>query len=153
MQKIFLRYKQVFLFIVAGALSAFIEISFFKIFSLFLPKIISFEENLFGIKYPFSNVFSTLCAIIFNYWLSIKFVFKRGKHSKTKELTYFILISIISTILSLTFFQILYNYIILKNFDAFGIFTFSNLIMSKALAISIVAVLNYIIKKRIIFNG
>lgn len=153
MQKIFLKYKQVFLFIVAGALSAVIEISFFKIFSLFLPKIISFEENLFGIKYPFSNVFSTLCAIIFNYWLSIKFVFKRGKHSKTKELTYFILISIISTILSLTFFQILYNYIILKNFDAFGIFTFSNLIMSKALAISIVAVLNYIIKKRIIFNG
>lgn len=153
MQKIFLKYKQIFLFIVAGVLSAVIEISFFKIFSLFLPKIIGFEENLFGIKYPFSNIFSTLCAIIFNYWLSIKFVFKTGKHSKTKELTYFILISIISTILSLTFFQILYNYIILKNFDILGIFTLSNLIISKALAISIVAILNYIIKKRIIFNG
>ncbi|MBD3905810.1 GtrA family protein [Chryseobacterium sp. Ch-15] len=152
MKALLLRHKQVLLFIIAGGLSAIVEIGSFKIFSTYLPQAISQEQNFHGIHYPLSNIFSTSCGILFNYFLSIWFVFERGKHSKRKEFVYFMVVSFISTILSLSFFQIFYSFIFKDNIDLI-FYTLSPEMTSKIAAILLVSILNYSVKKKIIFNG
>ena len=152
MRALLLRHKQVLLFIIAGGLSAIVEIGSFKIFSTYLPQAISQEQNFHGIHYPLSNILSTSCGILFNYFLSIWFVFERGKHSKRKEFAYFMVVSFISTILSLSFFQIFYSFIFKDNIDLI-FYTLSPEMISKIAAILLVSILNYSIKKKVIFNG
>ncbi|MXS70859.1 GtrA family protein [Flavobacteriaceae bacterium W22] len=152
MRALLLRQKQVFLFIVAGGLSAVVEIGSFKLFSIYLPQMLAQEQNFHGIHYPFSNILSTTCGILFNYFLSIWFVFERGKHSKKKEFLYFMVVSFISTILSLSFFQVFYSYIFKDNINLI-FYTLSPEMISKIAAILLVSILNYSVKKKIIFNG
>lgn len=152
MKELLLKQKQVLLFIFAGALSAAVEIGSFKILSVYLPQIFSQENNFHGIHFPLSNIFSTSCGIFTNYFLSIWFVFERGKHSKRKEFAYFMSVSFFSTILSLTFFQVFFRFIFVDNIDA-GFFVFSREMLSKISAILLVSVLNYSVKKKVIFNG
>ncbi|WP_312082966.1 GtrA family protein [Epilithonimonas hominis] len=152
MKQIILRQKQVIFFIIAGGLSAIVEIGSFKILSIYLPRLFSSEYNLYGIKYPFSNILSTSCGIITNYFLSIWFVFERGKHSKKKEFLYFISVSVVSTFISLIIFQILYHFVY-KDVIDLRFYVLSPEMMSKITAILLVSMLNYSIKKKIIFNG
>lgn len=153
MKQLLLRQKQVLFFIIAGGLSAIIEIGTFKLFSVYLPQIFQWEKDLYGIHYPFSNILSTSCGIFSNYFFSIWFVFQRGKHSKRREFTYFMMVSGVSTILSLLFFQIFYNSIFKNEYFDVGFFVFSAEMLSKISAIVLVSILNYTVKKRIIFNG
>ncbi|NMR35804.1 GtrA family protein [Chryseobacterium aquaticum] len=152
MQELLLRHKQVLFFIIAGGLSAIVEIGSFKIFSTYLPQIFSQEQNFHGVHYPLSNIFSTSCGILSNYFLSIWFVFERGKHSKRREFAYFMGVSFISTILSLFFFQIFYSFIFKDNIDLI-FYTLSPEMISKIAAILLVSILNYSVKKKVIFNG
>ncbi len=152
MKQLLLRHKQILFFIIAGGLSAIVEIGSFKILSVYLPQVYSSEYNLYGIKYPFSNILSTGCGIITNYFLSIWFVFERGKHSKKREFAYFISVSVVSTIISLILFQILYHFVFKNPLDL-GFYVLSQEMMSKISSIVIVSLLNYSIKKKIIFNG
>lgn len=152
MKELLLKHKQVLLFVVAGALSAVVEIGSFKIFSVYLPRIFSQENNFHGIHFPLSNIFSTSCGIITNYFLSIWFVFERGKHSKKREFAYFMFVSFFSTILSLTFFQLFFRFMFTAHLDL-GIIVISKEILSKIAAILLVSILNYTVKKKIIFNG
>ncbi|MDX8569559.1 MULTISPECIES: GtrA family protein [Elizabethkingia] len=147
-----IKQKQILFFIIAGGLSAIIEIGLMKVFSYYIPEYIPAETKWHGISYPLSNILSTTCAIIFNYFLSIWFVFERGKHSKKKEFTYFMVVSFISTILSLIVFNLLFNNLFHDPIDL-GVYVLSPIIFSKALAIVIISVLNFSIKKRVIFNG
>ena len=152
MKELLLKHKQVLLFVVAGALSAVVEIGSFKVFSVYLPKFFAQENNFHGIHFPLSNIFSTSCGIITNYFLSIWFVFERGKHSKRKESAYSMLVSFFSTILSLTFFQIFFRFMFTDHLDL-GYLVLSKEILSKISAILLVSVLNYTVKKKVIFNG
>lgn len=152
MQELLLRHKQVLFFIIAGGLSAIVEIGSFKIFSTYLPQIFTMEQNFHGIHYPLSNIFSTSCGILSNYFLSIWFVFERGKHSKRREFAYFMGVSFISTLLSLFFFQIFYSFIFKDNIDLI-FYTLSPEMISKISAILLVSILNYSVKKKVIFNG
>lgn len=152
MKQLILRQKQVIFFIIAGGLSAIVEIGSFKILSIYLPRLFSSEYNFYGIKYPFSNILSTSCGIITNYFLSIWFVFERGKHSKKKEFLYFISVSVVSTFISLIIFQILYHFVYEDVIDL-RFYVLSPEMMSKITAILLVSMLNYSIKKKIIFNG
>ncbi len=152
MKELLLKHKQVLLFVVAGALSAVVEIGSFKIFSVYLPRIFSQENNFHGIHFPLSNIFSTSCGIITNYFLSIWFVFERGKHSKKREFAYFMFVSFFSTILSLTFFQLFFRFMFTAHLDL-GIIVISKEILSKIAAILLVSILNYTVKKKVIFNG
>ena len=152
MKQLILRQKQVIFFIIAGGLSAIVEIGSFKILSIYLPRLFSSEYNLYGIKYPFSNILSTSCGIITNYFLSIWFVFERGKHSKKKEFLYFISVTVVSTFISLIIFQILYHFVY-KDVIDLRFYVLSPEMMSKITAILLVSMLNYSIKKKIIFNG
>ena len=152
MKQIFFKQKQLFFFIIAGGLSAMMEVSSFKGLSLILPSIISSETNFYGIHFPLSNVFSTSLGIITNYFFSIWFVFQRGKHSKRREFAYFMLVSLLSTLLSLVFFQIFFTFVF-KNHLKLIIFTFSAEVLSKISAIILTSILNYFVKKKMIFNG
>jgi putative flippase GtrA len=152
MRDLLIRQKQVLFFIIAGGLSAIVEIGSFKLLSTSLPHLFPRETNFHGVHYPLSNIFSTSCGIITNYFLSIWFVFERGKHSKKKEFAYFMMVSFISTLLSLGFFQVFYSYVFKENIDL-TVYTLSPEIISKIAAILLVSVLNYSIKKKIIFNG
>lgn len=152
MKEFLLKQKQILFFVFAGGLSAVVEIGFFKIFSVYLPQIFTHEANFLGIHYPLSNIFSTSCGIITNYFFSIWFVFERGKHSKKKEFAYFMVISMLSTIVSLLFFQLFFRFVFLQYFNA-GFFVFSREMLSKISAILLVSILNYTVKKKIIFNG
>jgi putative flippase GtrA len=152
MRELLIKQKQIAFFILAGALSAAAEIGSFKMFSVFLPQIFPGEYNFYGIHFPLSNIFSTGVGIFTNYFLSIWFVFQRGKHSKKREFAYFMGISVLSTFVSLACFQIFFRFFYLEHIDA-GIFVFSREILSKISAILLVSVLNYTVKKNIIFNG
>ena len=152
MRELLLKQKQVLFFIIAGALSAVMEIGSFKIFSIYIPMLFADEYNYHGIHFPLSNIFSTGCGIITNYFLSIWFVFVRGKHSKRREFAYFMMVSFFSTVLSLTFFQVFFRYVFIHHIDA-GFFVFSQEILSKISAILLVSVLNYTVKKNFIFKG
>ena len=152
MKELLLKQKQVLFFIIAGALSAVVEIGSFKILSLYLPKIFIDENNFHGIHYPLSNIFSTCCGIITNYFLSIWFVFERGKHSKRKEFAYFMSVSFLSTILSLIVFQMFFRFVFTDVINL-GFFVFSQEMISKIAAILLVSILNYTVKKKMIFNG
>ena len=70
MKELLLKHKQILFFVVAGALSAVVEIGSFKLFSVYIPSIFSKENNFHGIHFPLSNIFSTTCGIITNYFLS-----------------------------------------------------------------------------------
>jgi len=152
MRDLLLRQKQVLFFIIAGGLSAVVEIGSFKLFSTTIPQFFPREIDFHGIHYPLSNIFSTSCGIITNYFLSIWFVFERGKHSKRKEFAYFMVVSFISTLLSLGFFQIFYSYVFKDTIDLV-VYALSPEIISKIAAILLVSILNYSIKKKVIFNG
>ncbi len=152
MKQLLLKQKQVLFFIVAGALSAVVEIGSFKLFSVYLPTVISAETNFYGIHFPLSNIFSTTLGIISNYFFSIWFVFQRGKHSKKREFAYFMSVSFFSTLLSLMFFQIFFRFVFTDYLDLV-FFVFSHEMLSKIAAILLVSLLNYSVKKRIIFNG
>ncbi|MBL1222293.1 GtrA family protein [Chryseobacterium sp. L7] len=152
MRELLIRQKQVLFFIIAGGLSAIVEIGSFKAFSTYLPHFFSGETNFHGIHYPLSNIFSTCCGIITNYFLSIWFVFERGKHSKRKEFVYFMGVSFVSTLLSLAFFQIFYSFIFKDNINLI-FYTLSPEMISKIAAILLVSILNYSVKKKVIFNG
>lgn len=152
MKELLHRQKQVLFFIIAGGLSAIVEIGSFKLFSIHLPQFIAQEQNFHGIHYPFSNILSTSCGIITNYFLSIWFVFERGKHSKKREFLYFMGVSFVSTLLSLSFFQVFYSFIFKDNINLI-FYTLSPEMISKISAILLVSILNYSVKKKVIFNG
>lgn len=152
MKELLLKQKQLALFIVAGGLSAIMEVGSFKCFSFLLPEIFSFEKDWNGIHFPLSNILSSSCGIITNYFLSIWFVFEQGKHSKRKEFAYFIGVSAFSTLLSLVFFQVFFRMVFKDNLDVY-LYTFSPEMLSKLSAIILVSILNYSVKKKVIFNG
>lgn len=152
MKTLLLRQKQVILFIIAGALSAVVEIGSFKIFSIYLPTVFPWEYRFHGIHFPLSNIFSTSCGILTNYFLSIWFVFVRGRHSKNREFVYFMGVSFLSTMVSLAFFQIFFGFVFSSHLDL-SVIVISREMLSKVSAILLVSVMNYTVKKKIIFNG
>lgn len=152
MKNLLIKHRQIFLFIIAGGLSALIEIGSFKVFSIQLTRWFGWEKGIWGVHYPLSNIASTSLGIISNYFFSIWFVFSRGKHSKRREFTYFIFISIISTLMSFVLFQVFYIHIFYGNVLDLGLMAFSGEILSKFFAIGTVAVLNYFVKKKFVFN-
>ncbi|AQY22307.1 GtrA family protein [Riemerella anatipestifer] len=152
MKQHLLKQKQILFFIIAGGLSAIVEIGSFKLFSIIIPQWLPLELDFMGVHYPLSNILSTSSGIITNYFLSIWFVFQRGKHSKKREFAYFMGVSVFSTFLSLIFFQVFFWWVF-ESYLKLWFFTFSREILSKVSAIALVSILNYSVKKRVVFNG
>lgn len=152
MKALIIRHKQIGLFIIAGGMSAILEVGSFKYFSSAIPKIFPSELNLWGIHFPFSNTLSTGLGILSNYLFSIWFVFKRGRHSRKREFFLFLIISLITTLFSLALFQVFFSFVFLGNMKVL-IMTFSPEILSKITAIILVSIINFSVKKKFIFNN
>ncbi|TWP26201.1 GtrA family protein [Apibacter muscae] len=144
--------KQIILFFIAGFISAIIEISLMKILSLpqMLPSIFTFENKAHA--YPLSNIISTAGGIMSNYFFSIRYVFERGKHSKRKEFALFLLLSIITMLMSWGVFAFFHSFIH-EPINIFHIIKVGDIVVCKAAAILLVSVINYIAKKKIVFSN
>lgn len=143
--------KQIVWFFIAGFISAVIELSLMKFFSSpkILPHLFSFENKKHA--YPLSNILSTTGGILSNYIFSIYFVFKRGKHSKRKEFSLFLILSLLTMFLSWAIFGFFHSFIY-KPINL-GIITMGDIVFCKGLAIFLVSSVNYIAKKKIVFSN
>ena len=154
MVKLLHRQKQFIYFLIAGSICASFEIVLFKVLSISVPRIFPQENSFYGIHYPLSNILSTVLAILLNYFLSIRFVFEQGKHSRKREFTYFMVVSVLTMFGSLLLFQVIYGKVIddiaVVNL---GFYSFSSEVLSKIGAIVAMAFINYGIKKKLVFNG
>jgi hypothetical protein len=52
MKQLLLKQKQVLFFIIAGGLSAIVEIGSFKLFSVYIPNLFISEKDFHGIHFP-----------------------------------------------------------------------------------------------------
>lgn len=115
-----------------------------------LPHFFSFENKAHA--YPLSNIISTAGGIMSNYFLSIRYVFERGKHSKRKEFALFLILSIITMFMSWGIFAIFHSFIY-KPINIFNIYTIGDIVFCKAAAILLVSLINYVAKKKIVFSN
>ena len=123
-------YAQVFRFAVAGAVGASIEIGLFFFFIEFT-----------ALHYLVANFIAISFAIMVNYFISQKWVFEPGRHSKAREFTLFIGVSLVALLLN----QLLMWGLV----DAVEL----NMKFSKIIAIGLVAIYNYLAKKFLVFKG
>lgn len=123
-------YVQIVKFAVAGAIGACIEIGLFFFFIEFT-----------SLHYLFANFIAISVAILINYFISQKWVFETGRHTKRKEFTFFIGVSLVALLLNQLLMLILVDAVEL------------NMKVSKIAAIGLVAIYNYVAKKFLVFKG
>lgn len=124
------KYVQVVKFAVAGAIGAGIEISTY----IYLVDFV-------GLYYLTANVIAISLAIIVNYFISQKWVFDCGRHSKRKEFTVFIMVSVVSLLFNQLIMWGLVDHVELEDK------------ISKLIAIGTVAFFNFFAKKFFVFKG
>lgn len=116
--------KQIIKFGIVGASAFLIDYSILYILTEF-----------FGIYYLYSSIISFIVSVIFNYILSIKWVFDVSKKQTIKEFSTFILLSIIGLIIN----QVI-MYIMVEKANIWYMF-------SKIVSTIIVMVYNFITRK------
>lgn len=120
--------RQILSFVSVGAVCYFIAI----LLLMFFVEFAKIEVNL-------ANVLASIITIFICYWLNVKFVFKGGRHSRSKEILAFYIFSFIGLLLNVLLMFLLTEY-----------FPFWYVI-SKTLVTVIVAIFNFIIRKRFVF--
>ncbi len=150
--KIYVQRMQILRFGLVGAICALVEIILFRFFTQpqILPSMFSIENA--RTDYPISNFLSTGFAIVLNYFLSIKYVFEQGKYSKRREFVYFVVLSVLTLLVSWRIFALFSNHVIMSDFEVMGV-GFNHLVVNKVIAIAITSLLNYGAKKRLVFDG
>ena len=122
--------SQVFRFLLVGGLCAGVE---FLLFALLI--------HAFGVAYLHANMASLLVAVILNYIISRRHVFKKGRYSGRVEFTAFVFFSAIGVALN--------QYLVWSFVEQVEL----NVNVGKVLAIGLVAVFNYLTKKHIVFRN
>jgi putative flippase GtrA len=122
-----------------------------KFFSLpqMLPRLLSFENKVNA--YPVSNFLSTGGGILSNYFFSIRYVFERGKHSKGKEFSLFILLSAATMFMSWGVFAVFHSFIYRPVNLYF--YTMGDIVFCKAAALFLISAVKYVAKKKIVFSN
>ncbi|GAB3538535.1 hypothetical protein GCM10027443_33700 [Pontibacter brevis] len=121
--------SQVVRFLIVGCFCAGVE---FVLFALLV--------HLFGVNYLHANLASLLVAVLLNYLISRKHVFKSGRYSGKVEFSAFVLLSAIGVALN--------QYLVWCFIEQVEL----NVNVGKVLAIGLVAVFNYLTKKHIVFR-
>ncbi|ALI99892.1 GtrA family protein [Rufibacter tibetensis] len=93
------------------------------------------------INYLAANIISTTLAIILNYFMSKKWVFNTSKYSFKYEFVSFVILSLIGLLLNL---GLIIVFVERLHLDP---------LIGKLLAIGLVAVFNFVSKKKIVFGG
>lgn len=123
-------YAQIVKFAVAGAIGACIEISLFFFFIEFT-----------ALHYLVANFIAISFAVTANYFISQKWVFETGRHSKGKEFAFFLGVSLVALTLNQLFMWMLVDVMEVE------------IKLSKIVAIGLVATYNYLAKKFLVFKG
>lgn len=121
--------SQVLRFLVVGCFCAGIE---FLLFALLV--------HIYEVAYLHANMASLLVAVVLNYLISRKHVFKKGKHSGKVEFTAFIIFSAVGVALN--------QYLVWGFVEQLEL----NVNAGKVLAIGLVAAFNFLTKKHIVFR-
>ena len=116
--------KQMLKFGIVGGLAFLID---YGVFSLL--------NQIFGIHYLISSVISFSVSVIFNYIMSIKWVFDVNKNQTTKDFAVFMILSIIGLLLN--------SFIMYISVDLINIHE----LISKIIATFIVMIYNFITRK------
>lgn len=95
----------------------------------------------YQVAYLHANMASLLVAVVLNYLISRKHVFKSGKYSGKVEFTAFVLFSAVGVALN--------QYLVWGFVEQVEM----NVNIGKVLAIGLVAVFNYLTKKHIVFRN
>lgn len=122
--------SRVFRFLIVGVICSAIEFTSFTVFVKSL-----------AVPYLTANILSIVLAICINYGMSRTFVFQASLHKKQTEIMYFILFSGMAILLNQFIIWFLAEKIVV------------NLLISKVIAIILVAVFNYLTKKKIVFKN
>lgn len=126
--QIFLRYRQIILFILIGFLCYLIGMSQL----IFLVEWLNLEVNL-------ANIISSFITIFICYLLNVKFVFKSGRYSKSKEIFAFYVFSFIGFFLNIGLMFLMTKYLPIWY------------VISKTIVTLVVAVFNFIARKKFVF--
>lgn len=122
--------SQVFRFLLVGGLCAGVE---FLLFALLV--------HAFQVEYLHANLASLLVAVVLNYIISRRHVFKTGRYSGRVEFIAFAIFSAIGVALNQ---YLVWWFVEQAKFDVNA---------GKVLAIGLVAVFNYLTKKHIVFRN
>ena len=120
--------RQLFSFVSVGAVCYVVGISLL----MFFVEIVKLEVN-------FANLISSTITIFVCYLLNIKFVFKAGRHSKKKEILMFFTFSLMGLLLNLLLLFLMTKYLPIWY------------VISKTLVIMLIAIFNFVIRKKFIF--
>ncbi|RDV16700.1 GtrA family protein [Pontibacter diazotrophicus] len=120
--------SQVVKFLIVGGLCAAVE---FLLFALLVHRL--------ELEYLHANMASLIVAVVLNYLISCRFIFKRGRYSGKVEFAMFVLLSAIGVALN--------QYLVWSFIEQVELHVYAGKIM----AIGLVAVFNYFTKKHIVF--
>ena len=122
--------RQVALFLVVGVVCYLVALLLLILF----VEVLRMEVNL-------ANLVASIVAIYVAYVLNGKYIFKRGRHSPTKEISAFFLFSFIGLALNVALMFLLTEFVPISY------------IISKTLVTGIVAAFNFVMRKFLVFNG
>ncbi len=130
-KKIYIKYKEIINYLIAGFLTLIVSISSYAILSKVLH-----------VYYITSNIISWILAVIAAYYLNRKFVFKSTSTKKEKiaEIIKFFKYRILSLIIETILIYLLVDIILIND------------LISKVIVQIIVIILNYIFSKFLIFK-
>lgn len=120
--------RQVVLFAVVGGICYVVSI----ILLLFFVEISQMEVNL-------ANLIASLITIFVCYVLNANFVFKGGRHSKGKEVLAFFSFSLLGLLLNVILMYLMTRYLPIWY------------VISKTIIVAVVAVFNFVVRKKLIF--
>lgn len=123
-------FKQIFRFIVTGALSAGLEFFVYTSLVAYLH-----------LHYQYSNILAFIAANVLNYTLSRNWVFVKGRHSTSMEFIAFAIVAVIGLGLNIL---ILWLMIDRMQMDYR---------IAKLFAICVVVMFNFVAKKKLVFQG
>ena len=129
--KIYIKYKEIINYLIAGFLTLIVSISSYALLSKILH-----------IYYIISNIVSWILAVIFAYYVNRKFVFKSTsiKREKVYEIINFFKYRVLSLIIETILMYLLVDIILIND------------LVSKVIVQIIVIILNYIFSKFLIFK-
>ena len=120
--------RQIALFTVVGAICYLVAIALLMLF----VEVFAMEVNL-------ANAISSLLTIFVCYLLNAKFVFERGRYSRSKEILSFYTVALLGFLLNVWLMYLFTTYVPIWY------------VISKTIVTLIVAVFNFILRKRLVF--